>query len=134
MRTDGWEKRFSDYLASRQNMPFEWGVNDCILFAAKGYEVITGTEYYSKFLPYSTEEEAKEIIEKNGGFYSLISKDIGRGHRNILKARRGDGVLLKLPNFTCGLVDDSGESIAVPGKQGLVRYPLSKAWRIWSIE
>lgn len=131
-RFEDWPRRLSDYLSAMKDVPFEWGVNDCILFAAKGYESMTGIDYYSQYLPYSNEAEAKAILESNGGFEGIIGANIGPGHRNILKAKRGDPVLLKIPNFTCGLVDDSGQFIAVPSEKGIVKYPLSKAWRIWS--
>lgn len=132
VRFEDWPKRLSDYLSVHKKTPFKWGEHDCILFAAKGYEAITGIDYYSQYLPYSTEEEAKEILKSNGGFAEIIGKSLGPGHRNILKAKRGDPVLLKIPNFTCGLVDDSGQFVAVPSEGGLVKYPLSQAWRIWS--
>lgn len=134
MKLPDWQKRFAEYILSRRNMPFQWGENDCILFAAKGFEAITGQDHYSQYLPYSTEDEAREILRNHGGFEGIIGKNIGPGHRNSLKARRGDPVLMKIPHPTCGLVDDSGQSILAPGINGTVRYPLSKAWRIWSIE
>lgn len=132
MKFEDWPRRLSDYLESKRHTPFKWGENDCILFAAKGYEAMTGVDYYSQYLPYYTEEEAKLILNANGGFEGIIGHSIGSGHRNVLKAKRGDPALLKIPNFTCGLVDDSGQFVAVPSATGLVRYPLSKAWRIWS--
>lgn len=131
MRPEGWEKRLSEYLDSRKDMAFEWGKNDCILFAAKGYQAMTGIDYYSKYLPYTTEEEAREILRVNGGFEGILGKDIGPGHRNPLKARRGNPVLLKLKEITCGIVDDSGQWVCAPGKEKIVKYPISKAWRIW---
>lgn len=129
---EGWEKRLSAYIVAMKNTSFEWGVNDCILFAAKGYEIIHGIDYYSQYLPYSTEEEAKEILKNNGGFKGIISKSLGSGHKNFLKAKRGDPVLMKIPNYTCGLVDDTGQFIIAPGKDGMVRYPINKATWVWS--
>lgn len=132
MRLEDWPKRLSQYIASRRAMNFKWGENDCILFAAKGYEALTGVDYYSQYLPYSTEKQAREILEKHGGFEGIIAQHIGPGHRKILKAKRGDVVLLKMPDLTCGLVDDSGQFVVAPGKDGFKRVPLSKAWRVWS--
>jgi hypothetical protein len=113
-------------------MPFKWGYNDCILFSAKGYEALTGIDYYSQYLGYSTENGARSRLKENGGFEGIIGQHIGPGHRHILKAKRGDVVLLKIPDLTCGLVDDSGQFVVAPGPQGIKRLPLTKAWRIWS--
>lgn len=133
VRLEGWENKFSNYLDEKRNMPFKWGDNDCILFAAKGLEIITGEDYYSKYLPYNNEEEAKNILKKNGGFAGIIKKSLGKPHDNYKKARRGDLVLLKIPNITCGIVDDSGKFIACPSENGIVRYPISNAYKIWSV-
>lgn len=132
MRFEDWPKILSEYIASRRTMDFKWGENDCILFAAKGYEALTGIDYYSQYLPYKTEKKAREILKEHGGFEGIIGNHIGPGHRNILKAKRGDVVLLKMPDLTCGLVDDSGQFVVAPGKDGIKRVPLAKAWRIWS--
>lgn len=132
VRREDWLKRLSEYLKMNKDTPFEWGVNDCILFAAKGYEYITGIDHYSEYLGYSTEDQAKEILKKNDGFEGIIGKHIGKGHKNILLAKRGDVVLLKIPALTCGLVDDSGMFIAAPSAEGIKRLPLTKAVRIWS--
>lgn len=134
MRTEGWEKRFSDYLDKMRLKPFIWGENDCMMFAAKAYEVITGNNCYSQYGQYDSEESAMGIINSNGGLNNIIKKELGRGSKVILSAKRGDIALLKIPALTCGIVDDSGQFIAVPSEKGLVRYPLLKAWRIWSIE
>lgn len=129
---EGWENRLSEYLQKMKDEPFEWGKNDCILFAAKGYEAMHCENYYSKYLPYSTKEEAHAILKKYGGFRGIIGKNIGSGHKNYLKARRGDPVLIKAPDITCGLVDDTGQFVVAPSEKGMVKYPLSSAWYIWS--
>lgn len=134
MRYSDWPKRLSDYLESKKNTPFEWGVNDCIMFAAKGLEAITGQNHYQEYVGYTTEVGAKALLDANGGFEGIIGKHIGPGHRKHLMARRGDLALLKIPNFTCGIVDDSGQFVAVPSENGLVKYPLTKAWRIWAVD
>lgn len=134
MKIEGWEKRLSEYIQAKEKEPFKWGENDCILFAAKAYEVITGEDHYSQYLPYSTKEEAYKILRKNKGFEGIIGKNIGLGHNNYLMAKRGDPVLMNIPDMTCGIVDDSGQYIIAPGENGIVRRPLSEAIYIWSIK
>jgi hypothetical protein len=58
-----------------------------------------------------------------------------KGHRNVLKAKRGDVVTMKLESgLTAGIVDDTGRRVAVPlsDENTLVRLPLGSAWRVWS--
>lgn len=131
MRSERWEMALSEYLKEMKDVPFEWGRNDCILFAAKGFERLTGKNHYAEYLGYSTEEEAKKILESNGGFDGIIGKHIGPSKKDWRKAKRGDVCLMKIPHITCGIVDDSGRFVAVPSEKGLVRRPLSDAWRVW---
>lgn len=132
VRHEDWPKRLSQYLADKMKAPFEWGVNDCIMFGAKGIEALTGVNHYQEYVGYTDEQGAKELLKQNGGIEGIVSKHLGPGHRNILKAKRGDMVLLKIDGFTCGLIDDSGQFIAAVTEEGLTRIPLKRAWRIWS--
>lgn len=133
VRLPGWERSLSDYLAEMRGAPFQWGINDCILFAVKGVERMTGVKVYDGYLGYVDQAGANTILDAEGGFEALIAKHFGAGHGNILQAKRGDLVILKIPNYTCGLVDDSGQSIVITGPNGVVRYPLKKAWRVFAI-
>lgn len=132
VRPEGWELRFSQYLEDTKKTPFEWGFNDCVMFAAKGLEVITGQDFYSQYLGYTTELGANEIVKENGGLENLISQHIGNPHKNYLNARRGDMVLLKAPLLCLGLVDDTGQNIVAVSPLGWIKVPLSKAYKIWS--
>lgn len=130
VRLEGWEMRISQYIKENENTPFEWGKNDCVLFIGKAVEIITGANYYSQF-NYSTKEEAEKIIKENNGIQGLLTKYIGKPHNNYKFACRGDIVLMRLPDITCGVVDDSGMKIACLSEKGLVRLPLNKAWRVF---
>lgn len=132
VRYEGWEKRFSDYLMESQSKGFQWGVFDCVLFAVKAVEVITGVNVYGEYLGYKSQSGADKIIKKNGSLESLISKHFGDGHDYILRAKRGDLALVRIPYRAIGVVDDSGQFVAVMSDKGYARIPLSKAKRIWS--
>lgn len=45
-----WETSLSDYIASRREMPFEYGSNDCCLFGAGAVEAMTGTNPMADFV------------------------------------------------------------------------------------
>jgi len=49
MRISTWEETLSDYIATKRHEPFEYGVNDCCLFAAGAVEAITGEDPMSEF-------------------------------------------------------------------------------------
>jgi hypothetical protein len=133
VRVLDWERRFSSYLAERQAMEFEWGNHDCMAFVAKGVEAITGTDYFQYYSDYHDEASAKEMLSDNGGPTGIITECLGVGHRNVLKAKRGDVVIVKMPEIVGGLVDDTGQRIALVTPEGLTRVPLTKAWRVWSV-
>lgn len=132
VRLPDWPMRLSAYLKDTRDAPFMWGSNDCVMFAAKGLEAVTGINMYAEYEGYTDEAGAKEIIDSAGGIDKLVSKHLGPGHRNYKTAQRGDLCLMKMPEFTVGIVDDTGQRIAAVTEKGLMRLPLSKAWRIWS--
>lgn len=132
VRTEGWERRFSEYLKESKNKAFSWGDNDCILFSVKGAEIVTGVDTYSSYLGYMDEQGANAIIQENGGIESLISKHFGHSHKDVFKARRADLVMIKRPYLSIGMVDDSGEFVACVSEIGYARVPLKNAWRVWS--
>ena len=49
MRILTWEAALSDYIATKRHEPFEYGVNDCCLFAAGAVEAVTGDDPMSEF-------------------------------------------------------------------------------------
>lgn len=130
-RLEDWPMRLSNFLNDRRDMPFEWGVNDCLTFLAKGAEAMTGINYYEKYSGYSTEQEANEKLKEYGGIKAIIDSYLGPGSKNILKAKRGDVALVKCPEYMAGIVDDSGRFVALVSKNGLIRVPLEKASRVW---
>jgi len=132
VRLEDWQRRFANYLISKQNEPFVWGKNDCVLFGAGALESITGVNLYAGQPKYKTEMGAKKLLKKLGGIEKLLIDRLGSGHRNALLARRGDIVLVKAPLMTVGVVDDTGQRIALVYKDGLIRVPLTSAWRVWS--
>lgn len=130
-RAENWPKLLSAYLAERRYMPFEWGANDCMTFAGKGVEALTGHDYYTAYSDYSDEASANAMLAANGGIQGIITACLGAGTDKIKTARRGDIALVRLPSETAGIVDDTGQRIALVSKDGMLRVPLSKAVRVW---
>jgi hypothetical protein len=49
MRISTWENALVNYIIIKRDEPFEYGVNDCCLFAAGAVEAITGEDPMSEF-------------------------------------------------------------------------------------
>ena len=45
LRHNDWRSRMHDNLEVRRRLPFEWGENDCAIFAAKHIQAMLGDEY-----------------------------------------------------------------------------------------
>lgn len=131
-RLENWPRILGDYLRDKAAQPFEWGVNDCMSFVCQLYEKMTGEIVYPEFAGYHNEEEAKSVVESHGGIIEIINRFLGENHSNQLAAQRGDIVIVRMPEVTGGIIDDTGQRIAVVTPQGLIRLPLSSAVRIWS--
>lgn len=132
-RVENWPILFSSFLEERRYMPFEWGKNDCLTFVADALKCITGNDYYKEYSGYSTEEEAYQKLEENGGIIEIINKHFGNGTKNVLKAGRGDIGIVKCPKLMAGIVDDSGRHIVLVTETGLRRFPLEKSIKVWKV-
>jgi hypothetical protein len=69
MRINAWEEALVNYIATKRHEPFEYGVNDCCLFAAGAVEAIT------------TEDPMPEFRGKYDSIKGSLKaiKDIGAG-------------------------------------------------------
>lgn len=132
MRLPDWPKLLSEFLIERKSMPFEWGVNDCMAFTCAAVNRLSGNDYFPEYSDYHDEETARLLLERSGGVTGIINACLGEGSRNVINAKRGDVVVVKIPEVTAGIVDDTGQRIALVTKDGLTRVPLVKAWRYWS--
>lgn len=117
----------SRYIKSKKNTPFEWGVNDCVTFAADYVRDLTGDDIISEYRVYHTEQEAETIT--GGDLLSMVKIKLGEPDSNVKKAKRGDVVYTELGAL--GLIDDSGEKIAVMTREGVRKMLLSKAVCFW---
>lgn len=116
---------FPDYLTARLQMPFEWGIEDCICFAIGWVEIATGQDYLSAYRPWKTEKEALRLVKKLGGVEKLFDANLKRIHPNF--ACDGD---LTLIDGTAYLF--SGSHVVSVGKTGLVFRNRMEATCAWS--
>lgn len=131
-RLENWQKSFSEFLDQHREKPFKWGENDCVYFVSKAVKSVTGEDHHSQYV-YDEKSGAEEILKNNRGIVGLLTKHFGQSHKNKWLARRGDVVVMKLPEVTAGVVDDTGQSIVSVSEKGIARLPLSSACYVWSI-
>lgn len=133
MKTEGWDKRLSAFLCERRDTPFEWYKNDCMSFAAAAVREMTGVDYFERFSNYKDEKTGLEMLRRNGGVSGIVTKCLGKPHRDYRRAKRGDIVIVRAPRDAGGVVDDTGQRIAVVTFEGLKRLPLNRAVKVWGL-
>ena len=129
MRRDDWEKKLTTYLDEVGS--FEWGTNDCCLFAANGVLAMTDKDYAEEYRGYKTAKGAFSRLQKNGGVQGLATKAWGDA-KPAMMAKRGDPVLFDSGDgFALGLC--VGAKIAAVSAHGVVMLPMSQAIQAWSV-
>lgn len=130
-RHDNWPERLADFIETRRDTPFAWGVNDCAGFAFHAVEAITGVDPIASLRRYKTPLGAARILTREGGMRALVTARLGEPV-GAASAQRGDVVLVQIDGRDT-LVVCTGDRLAGPGVDGLVLLPLSAglvAWRV----
>ena len=129
MKTDGWEKRLNEFLDSVG--PFEWGSNDCGMFAVKAVEVMTGEDHGKPYRGYKTGLGAARRLEKHGGVEGIATIELG-APKPVLYVKRGDVVSVKNDgNLLLGIC--LGDKIAAVSETGLVFLSTDTIQNAWSV-
>lgn len=128
MRLDNWESKLAVYL---ENVgPFEWGKNDCCLFAANAVEVMTGVDPAKKYRGYKTKIGAAKKI-KDVGIEGAWTAEFG-DPINPKLCQRGDVVFFANANDPAvGIC--IGSEFAAMGENGLIIIPMKLAIKGWKI-
>lgn len=91
MRISCWEEALSDYMAIKRHEPFEYGVNDCCLFAAGAVEAITGEDPMPEFRgKYDSLKTSLQVIKNIGAGTLEATMDAKFSEVQISHAQRGD--------------------------------------------
>jgi hypothetical protein len=136
-RVDNWPEKLTEYVESRRAEPFEWGRNDCMLFAADGISVLTGVDLVPELRgSYSTQiGAARRIVEVYGtaslaGAAECFAEKWGIEEISIKFAGRGDVVLCANSGNPC-LAICIGLHAVSAGPNGMLRLPMSDTLRAW---
>lgn len=132
MRLKNWSTNLIELLQQRRNQPFEWGINDCCLFAADAYQAIHGIDLAEEFRGrYSNKLGAYRALKRRG------YNDVG----DLLRAKLGEPKATIMPERgDLLLVDNYGQQTAgiycngawVVGEQCLLQVSLSWVKIAWS--
>ncbi|MBP7548681.1 MAG: hypothetical protein KA761_00225 [Gemmatimonadaceae bacterium] len=128
IRLPDWPERLASLVASKRDVPFEWGVNDCSTFAADAVEAVTGVRPHTP------------VVESAPAFAALIEKtpiaeivDGILGERvEPVRAQRGDIVLYDGAHGPT-LAVCIGASAASPAPGGIATIPMPFATAAWKV-
>jgi hypothetical protein len=129
-RRNDWPERLSAFVESRRFSPFDWGKNDCALFAADGVLAMTDVDLAADLRTYSDEAGAVALISKAGGM-SGFARTLAQRVTGL--ARRGDIVLAVIAGReTFGLCMGGG-LYAAPGADGVVFRPFADVIKVFEV-
>lgn len=129
MRHQNWEHRLNEFLKSVG--PFEWGSNDCCMFAVNAVEAMTGIDHGKPYVGYKTALGAARRLEKFGGVEGIATIELGEP-KSIKMAKRGDVVSVENgKNIILGIC--VGVKIAAVSEDGLTFFSMSVAKNAWSV-
>ena len=91
MRISAWEDALVNYITIKRQEPFEYGVNDCCLFAAGAVEAITGQDPMAEFRgKYDSLKTSLQVIKDIGEGTLEATMDAKFPEVEIGLAQRGD--------------------------------------------
>jgi hypothetical protein len=130
MRVAIWEEALSDYIASKRDEPFQYGVNDCCMFAAGAVEVMTGVDPMQEFKgTYSDLRGSIKALKEIGEGDLETTLDGKFEEVAISHAQRGD---LAFFDESVGVV--MGSFAYFVSDEGLERIPREMWEKCWSID
>ena len=129
MRVPAWEDALANYIAIKRHEPFEYGVNDCCLFAAGAVIEVTGEDPMPEFRgKYDSLKGSLTVIKEIGAGTLEATLDgkfpeVGIGH-----AQRGD---LAFFDGSVGVV--MGGFAYFASDDGLEKIPRAMWDKCWSV-
>ncbi len=129
MRVPAWEDALANYIAIKRHEPFEYGVNDCCLFAAGAVIEVTGEDPMPEFRgKYDSLKGSLTVIKEIGAGTLEATLDGKFPEVAIGHAQRGD---LAFFDGSVGVV--MGGFAYFASDDGLERVPRAMWDKCWSI-
>jgi len=131
-RLTDWQSRLATCLAERCALPFEWGKQDCVLFAADCVAAVTGVDPAAgERGAYKSAAGAARVLKKRGGLEAVAAAALGP-EISPLMAQPGDVGLVANGGQAC-LAVWVGACWYAPGATGLTQFRLDEATRAWRL-
>lgn len=131
-RLHDWQTRFAEFARARRSQPFEWGGNDCFLFAMDCAQEITGEDPcpHLRGLHASALQASREL-RKRGGMAAVATSVFGEPVAPLM-ANVGDVVLVDMDGREAfGICN--GTSVIGPGPKGLASCGMGFAKAAWRV-
>lgn len=131
-----WEFRLEFYINASVHRLFRYGQFDCCLFAADAILEMTGVDVMKELRGYKGAKAARDLLNKLGGIENAlegIARDNAMEEVPLLKAQRGDMVLIPGKRPAVGILSLDGSWVVVPSVRGIFRLPLKLCARAWRV-
>lgn len=134
-RRAGWEILLGELFQARRNVPFSWGSNDCVLFAADAIVALTNTDPVEPHRgTYNTEAQARAKLRRYGPQFLYQMRNLFGAFPRVpvRQLQRGDIALARFNRQLVMSVYYQSELYA-PGDDGLASLPLSAGLEGWAV-
>ena len=129
IRISNWECALSEYLMSKRKEPFEYGVNDCCLFAAGAVEAITGENPIPEFIgKYDSLKTSIRALREIGA--GDLEKTMDSKFTAIPIGHGQTGDLAFHDNSVGVIIDADALFVSDEGPVRISRDQWSKAWSV----
>lgn len=133
VRFPDWPQRLLAAVNARRAMPYAWGSNDCVLYAADMVAAITGIDLAEEFRGAYHDERGAAALMAREGWADLASLADAHLPRCLARPRRGDLVLLPgTRGDYLGIVAASGV-VAAPDVDKPRLRPMTGLIAAWSV-
>lgn len=131
MRIEGWDAVLVEYLRAAEQLSFEWGQNDCALWASGYVDRVTGSNHADAWRGlYHTEEGALALMAERGFADPCAIADSILKRRPLRLAKRGDLVLH--PTGALGICDGRRSYFLMP-ERGISPFPTLQCVKAWEV-
>jgi len=112
-------------------MPFEWGKNDCCLFAADAIKAMTDADPAEPLRGYAGARAAQRLVDEAGGLEQFVSQFLGEPVSPLM-AGVGDVVLLENEGRDL-LGICNGTNVIGAGERGMAVLGMDLARAAWKV-
>lgn len=125
---------FAALIERYRDVPFQWGVQDCCLWAATAVHALRGYDPAEEWRgTYDTKKGARALLRDRFDNHACnIPGEVGLVEVPVKKAQRGYIVTMyQKPWWVLGVC--AGQKAAFASPKGLVFFPMSVCRRAWAV-